>query len=249
MAEVPQATTAAEAKKPRQGRSPAFPFIALGKSLERAETFRIAEGGRPKHFAPLTSVSRAWGLGEKTGPFKQTVAALGHFSLFEFQGGGESRSARLTDTAFLILLDKQPVSPERDQLIKQVALAPGIHADLWKKWEAGLPSDPTLETYLVRDRGFSESGARDLIAEYKETIAFAKLAQPAIVPAPNGELAKVVEPPKLDVTVGDFIQVLIGGVAQFPEPKRVRAVELNHPAGAFVFVDGEVAGIPMANAE
>ena len=39
-------------------------------------------------------------------------------------------------------------------------------------------SDPTLETYLVRDRGFSDNGAQDLIAEYKATIAFAKLGHP-----------------------------------------------------------------------
>ena len=171
------APLAAVSKKPRQGRSPAFPFISLSKALARAETFRVAEGGRPKHFSPLAAACKAWGVGVKTGPGIQTVAALGHYGLFEFEGAAERRSARLTDLAFRILLDKQPTSPERDELIRRAALTPQIHAELWKNWPDGLPSNATLETYLVRDRAFSESGARDLIAQYKETIAFAKLGQ------------------------------------------------------------------------
>ena len=71
----------APAKKPRQGRSPAFPFVPLGKAVERAEAFRVAEGGRPRHFSPLASAAAAWTMSSKTGQFLQTVAALGHFGL------------------------------------------------------------------------------------------------------------------------------------------------------------------------
>lgn len=174
---VPQSSPSP--KKPRQGRSPAFPFISLKKAIDRAEAFRIAEGGRPKHFAPSASAARAWGIGQKTGMAIQTVAALGHYGLFEFEGSGESRSMRLTDAALKILLDKQEISPERDQLLQKAALKPAIHMELWNKWGADLPSQSTLETYLVRDRGFSENGARTLIEEYKETISYAKLTESA----------------------------------------------------------------------
>ena len=44
------------------------------------------------------------------------------------------------------------------KLIQQVALTPSAHKELWNKWPEGLPSDATVETYLVRDRGFSEEG-------------------------------------------------------------------------------------------
>ncbi len=231
-------------RKPRQGRSPAFPFISLNKAIERAETFRVAEGGRPKHFSPLVSACRAWGIGVKTGPGIQTIAALGHYGLFEFQGSGEKRSARLTDLALRILLDKQPLSPERDELIRQAALRPRIHAELWKNWPEGLPSDPTLETYLVRDRGFSESGARDLIAQYKETIAFAKLGQPATIPPATGAGAKEVATDEIEV--GDLIRAEIGGVLVPEKPVRVRAIQ-EHEGRPWVFVDGHEAGILMEN--
>jgi hypothetical protein len=234
-------------RKPRQGRSPAFPFIPLNKAIERAETFRVAEGGRPKHFSPLVSACRAWGIGVKTGPGIQTIAALGHYGLFEFQGSGEKRSARLTDLALRILLDKQPLSAERDELIRQAALAPRIHAEIRKNWQERLPSDPTLETYLVRDRGFSESGARDLIAQFKETIAFAKLGQPGIIP-PLAQGAEIKEEIAEDeIEIGDLIRAEIGGVLVPEKPVRVRAIQ-EHEGRTWVFVDGHEAGILMESA-
>ena len=53
-------------KKICQGRSPAFPFISLSKALDRLVVFRVAQGGRPKHFSPLGSAFAAWGTGPKT---------------------------------------------------------------------------------------------------------------------------------------------------------------------------------------
>ena len=235
--------TASAVRKPRQGRSPAFPFISLQRALDRAEAVRVAEGGRPRHFAPLSAVARSWGMGIKTGPMIQSIAALGHFGLFEFQGGGEHRAARLTDLALRILLDKQPISPERDQLIQQVALTPRVHAELWQRWQAALPSDATLETYLVRDRGFSESGARDLMAEYKATIGFAKLGQPAnmLVEQPGATDENNGKP---EIEVGDLVQVEINGTFALEQPVRVRAVQ-EHEGYLWVFVDGSETGIPM----
>jgi hypothetical protein len=231
---VPQAT-----KKPRQGRSPAFPFIPLGKALEKAEALRVAEGGRPKHFSPRASIAGAWDMGEKTGPTKQTIAALGYYGLFEFQGASEDRSARLTETALNILLDKQPASPERDALIQKVALVPAIHRELWMKWKAELPSDPTLQTFLVRDKGFSEDGAKDLIEEYKATLAFAKLTGPASIP----EAKQVNEHSKI-AEVGDLVQIEVDGALVLDKPKRVRAIQ-ELDGKLWVFVDDIEAGAPM----
>lgn len=233
----------AAAKKPRQGRSPAFPYVPLEKALERAEAFRIAEGGRPRHFAPLVAVGRAWGVSAQTGPALQTIAALGHFGLFEFQGSVDARETRLTDLAFRILLDKQPVSAERDEAIRQAALRPRIHAELWQRWQAALPSEATLETYLVRDRGFSETGARALIAEYKATIGFAKLAQPSDIPDEESQTLRE-QRDNAEIEIGDLVQVDIDGTLVLPEPARVRAVR-EYEGESWVFVEGSETGIRM----
>jgi hypothetical protein len=139
----------------------------------------------------MTSAAKAWGIGAKTGLALQTIAALGHYGLFEFHGSGDTRTVRLTEGALNILLDKQPVSPERDTLIRQAALRPPIHNELWQKWQDSLPSDATLETFLIRDKHFSENGARDLIEEYKSTIRFAKPNQSANIPL-DGDVAEEV---------------------------------------------------------
>jgi len=237
--------SAAPAKKPRQGRSPAFPFINLKKALERTDAVRVAEGGRPKHFAPVASACKAWGMGVKTGPAIQTIAALNHFGLVEFEGSGEMRAMRPTEHALRILLDKQPESPERDALIKRMALNPPIHKELWDKWGPHLPSDPTLETYLVRDRSFSEGGARDLMAEYKATIAFAKLKEtdqlaPGDAIVSNGNNKDT----PANVEVGDLVNAEVEGALVFPEPKRVRAIH-----DGWIFVDDIEAGVEAENVE
>ncbi len=231
-------------KRPRQGRSPGFPFIPLQKALERVDAVRIAEGGRPKHFAPIASACKAWGMGLKTGPAIQTVAALGHFGLCEFEGTADARALRPTDLAIRILLDKQPASAERDELIKRAALNPSIHNELWEKWRDALPSDHTLETFLILDRGFSETGARDLIAEYKSTIAFAKLSQSDIITPSNLADHDGDAPDSEKAKIGDLVQVEIGGAFQLAMPARVRAIQ-EHEGQKWVFVDGSEAGIPM----
>ena len=166
-------------KRARQGRSPAYPYISLRKALLRADGLRCAEG---KHTVPRSSAYHVWGIGDKSSGARQTVAALKQFGLLEYEGTGVDRKIRLSDRALKILLDKRPESPERDELIRQTALTPLIYAELWREWGAELPSDATIETYLVRDREFNESAAPDLIADYKDTISFAKLHQPDKMP-------------------------------------------------------------------
>ena len=172
------ATNSDTDKTARQGRSPAYPAISLRKALERAEQLRRREG---KHAVPLTSAYRAWDLGEKGSLGRQTVAALRYFGLVEYEGQGTKRLVKLTETALNILLDKRPESIERQQLVKEVALNPTIYTQMWKEWGANLPSDGTIETYLVRDNSFSETAAPELIGSYKDTLSYSGLFQPDIM--------------------------------------------------------------------
>lgn len=93
------------------------------------------------------------------------------------EGSGSSRKAGLSKDGLAIILDDDPDSTERRNLIKKAALKPTIHAELWRRYEGLLPSDATLRTYLTRDRSFSRSGADELIREFKSTIEFAKLLE------------------------------------------------------------------------
>lgn len=239
MADTQATALPAPSKKAREGRSPGFPIIDLKKALERAEEFRVAEG---KHSAPVASARKAWNFGDESVIGRRTIAALGYFGLFADEGAGDTRKVRLTDTALKILLDKQPISPERDKLIQTVALNPALHKELWDKWGKDLPSDVTIETYLVRDRGFSSGGATDFMAEYKNTLAFANLDKSDnMLPTNEGSGA---ENPPSNPQVGDLVQVEIGGVLQLEKPARVRAIQ-PHDGQDWIFIEGRETGILM----
>jgi hypothetical protein len=173
----------------REGRSPGFPFLNLQQALERARALRKAsKGGEVR----LSTAGSVWELGLKSSALRQTAAALKHYGLIDYLGSGEDRKVKLTDTANRIILDERPESPDRDSLIKKVALTPKLHAELWKKWGADLPPDVEMRSELILERGFSQAGALDAVAIYKGTLAFAKLSDADKMPDE--------EPDKLDTS-------------------------------------------------
>lgn len=229
------------------GRSPAYPFISLEKALERVQQLKDAEGF---YTVPVTSAYKAWGISEKSSSSPQVLAALKHFGLVEYDGSGASRSVKLSDMARRIIMDVRPGSADREKLIKQAALTPPIHRDLLKQYPVGFPSDATMQTFLVLERGFNENGAKSLIAEIKDTFAFAKVGEPDNIPSQQ-ELGEVEahgdDDPSSDIVrggavLGDLIQWESGGVLQFKEPQKVRAI---HDDGAWVWVEGSNTAIPM----
>ena len=146
--------------------------------------------------------------------------------------------------ALKILLDTRGDSSERDALIKQAALAPKIHQQIWNKWGEGI-SDENLRHALVFDweTPFNEKSVDGFIREYRDTIAFAKLTESDKVPSEDSDndgAGGAVYIPQ----VGDFVQWESQGILQFSEPKRVRALSAD---GTHVFVDGTSTGLPVTD--
>ncbi|HTW20332.1 MAG TPA: hypothetical protein VME70_08990 [Mycobacteriales bacterium] len=152
-----------------KGRSPSYPGIPLYTAIERARTIYAREGKNP---APISAITRHWGYKTPTtGPASVTYAALKKFGLIEDTGNGAHRVATLTTLALDIILN----NPGRPDAVQEAALAPPIHAEMWEKYGAELPSDDTLRWELVGQRNFTESGFREFIRVYRETIAWAQL--------------------------------------------------------------------------
>src|SRR6266849_5617157 len=114
----------------KRTRSPAYPFINLETALKRAKEFHDQE---IRNAASVKVAVKHWGYEEKSSGGLQTIAALISFGLLKDDGIGDKRKLQLTQNALRILLDQRPDSIERAQLIKQAALAPKIHHELWKK--------------------------------------------------------------------------------------------------------------------
>ena len=235
----------AEATKPvsidegkRRLRSPAYPYINLETAIKRAKEFYEKE---QRNAANLRIAVKHWGYEEKSSGGTQTAAALISFGLFRDEGTGDKRRLQLTPLALRVLLDTRQESKERMEAIKQAALSPKIHRQLWKRWGANRPSDEQLRHTLILDwePPFNENSVDGFIKEYKDTIAFAKLAESDRVPEGGEDTGE--EKPK--AKVGDFVQWESQGVLQFIDPKRVTRFSDD---GKFLFVEGSNTGIPIS---
>lgn len=172
------AKTAPETKKPKQGRSPAYPAISLEKALGKAKDQYEKEGKYP---APMSSAFTAWGFGAKSSGGRDTRAALKYFGLATVEGDGETGKVKLTEDALRVILDEREDQTEKKTIIRRLALNPAIHKKLLEQYPDGIKSDATVEHFLVFEQGYNKSAAGEVVAEFKETAAFAELYKPATI--------------------------------------------------------------------
>lgn len=224
-----------------QGRSPAYPYISLDKALERIEQIRAA--GATRQPLPPEAFFKIWGLGSQSSGSRQTLAALNHYGLVDYIGRGDDRKAKLSDLALSIVLDKEPNSAKRAAAIRSAAITPTIHAALYEKYGAFTPADVVLETYLVRDCDYNEQAAKALLETYKATLAFANLDKPDGAPQKT-EISDNLYPTVKELSVGDLVQVELGGALQLETPAKIRAIK-EHEGQKWVFVSGSNTGIPF----
>src|SRR5438105_11530029 len=112
---------------PKRQRSPSYPSIDLETAIDRARTLYAREG---RNIAPNHAILGHWGYSAKSGPGFGTLGALKRFGLLRSEGAGKSR---LSDLALRIVLDERQDSPERAEDIKEAALSPAIHKEIWEK--------------------------------------------------------------------------------------------------------------------
>lgn len=174
MTEQTQTNTAVESKK--RVRSPAYPGIDLEEAIQRAEVIRQQEN---KNEAPVDAILSHWGYNPKSGTGLVVLSALLKFGLIADSGSGANRKARLTPLALKILLDDRPESEDRLAALREAALLPSIHKELWDKYQHTLPSDMTMRLYLRKDRGFHDDAADDLIEEFRATLTYARIGESA----------------------------------------------------------------------
>jgi len=165
-----------EAKKGRgkpRTRSPGYPSISLKTAIDKARVIYTHEKRNPAHMEALAA---DWEINPKSSSFMLAVAALKKYGLLEEVDGGKERRLKLTQAALNILLNDQEDSPERIALLKQCALAPKIHAQLWKLYDGDLPSDSNLKRHLILEMQFNDAAVDAFIKDLRDTIAFAKLS-------------------------------------------------------------------------
>lgn len=164
----------AQEKRRRKGRSPSYPGLDLQAALEKARQLYQHE---KQHPAAVETILEHWGYAARSGAGLVAVAALKKFGLLEDQGRGDDRKAKLTERALDIIHDDREGSQERREAIRAAALEPKIHRELFESYKGKLPSDKNLRFNLLRERGFTESGADEFIRELRATFGFAGLSE------------------------------------------------------------------------
>jgi hypothetical protein len=161
-------------------RSPSFPFISLPGAIQRARELYEAE--KRNLVRPEVAVVD-WGYSARSSAGAQTIAALRAYGLLEDLRG----ELRLTDRAQHILV-RESGSTERNDLLRQAALAPPLFSKLWERYGADLPSDKSLRSWLVLELKVNENSVEDLLRSYRETLACIGVGG-SLPPAQAGERA------------------------------------------------------------
>ena len=118
-------------------------------------------------------------------------------------------------------MDRIPGSKERAAAVRIAALTPDIHRKLWGRFGAELPPDVVIVTYLMRDCGFNEAGAKNLVGEYRSTFEYAELEKPDNMPP---DVTETVEAEPVDPVTEQ--QPAGGGTGSMPPPATAMGMPL-----------------------
>lgn len=227
---------AEEKKRPKQGRSPAYPGLNLKDALIKAKALYDAEG---KYAAPMPSAFAAWGYSAKSSGGREVRSALKYFGLITLEGDGDAGKIKLTEKALRVILDEREDQTEKRALLREFALNPTIHKRLLEQFPDGIKSTATVEHFLMFEEGYNKSAAAEVVEEFKATADYAGLLAPPIVAGINQEKTNG-DAPKERPEIGDLVQAEIGGVLALKQPERVRAIQ-----DGWVFVENYEAAVPM----
>jgi hypothetical protein len=178
--------------KPRRrgqaGRSPNYPYFDLEKSLSRAR--QLFERER-LHATPVKNALQYWGYTNASGKGGMALSSLKQFGLLDDVGRGEGRRVQLTTLAHDVL--NNPHESQHKELLREAALTPDIHQEMWEEFGVNLPSDSSLAWTLTKDRNFTRTGADEFIRQWRKTMEYADLGDMALThPAVSVDQEQVV---------------------------------------------------------
>jgi hypothetical protein len=166
-------------------RGAGYPAFSLEEAIVRARKFWDAER---RNAAPVSAAVKHWGYGEKSSGGKRTISALIQYGLLSDEGSESNRTVKLTPRALDILVG-EPHSKIWMTAVREAAISPKIYADLLTRWPVNeLPSDASLQHYLVKDKGFNPTTVVQFIKDLRATLEFANLTeQDAVIPSQSVE--------------------------------------------------------------
>lgn len=144
-------------------RSPNYPAEPFSRALERVKEIYNKER---QAAASGEVVAQHLGYSGLNGKSRRVISVLKDFGLLVPTGDG----FKVSDKAVDILLLPQE-DPTHQEALKALAFHPRIFKQLREQHGSQLPSEANLVHKMVR-QGFTEMAAKEVIKNYRETIAF-----------------------------------------------------------------------------
>ena len=213
-------TSESEERRRSRHRSPGYPHIGLEDAIKRARALYHED---KMNSVAIDVASVHWGYKAGSSSGLLTVATLKKFGLVEDEGTGANRSIRITERARRIILD----SENREELVREAALSPPIHADLHAHYSDGLPSDDGLRRFLLVERRFNERAVNDFIDQFRGTLEFAGILDSDTLSVDGTDKGERQEQPTM--------ASIEAPTAAGPELERALAPVPTAPAGLRVF--------------
>lgn len=174
-------------RKTTRVRSPAYPAFDLEAAVGHAQAIYDRER---RHSAPVAVAAGHCGTALTSSLGLRLISGLKQFGLVVEEGRSADRQIRLSDRALDILLAESTDSPERIEAVRQAALDPKIHKQLWEHYAGNLPSDESMRVYLIRKLEFNDKKVDRFIRQFRATLAFAGLTQSDMVDAEEDDEAE-----------------------------------------------------------
>lgn len=220
-------------------RSPNHPVLDLREAIEKVAKLQKTYG---THAVPLATFCKAFNYVMNGSGANQLLAALKAYALVNVSGKGDSRKIAVSPTAERIVRG----APDRQKLIREAALEPAIHKEVWEHYEQSgdLPHDDILRQYLVWERPegqrFNQDTVDAFIARLRSTLGYAGIAGGGKIGGNGGGELNGNRP-----KVGDFVQWASGGVEQFKAPRRVESIETADDGTEWVYVEDADTAVAM----
>jgi hypothetical protein len=141
-------------------RSPNYPAHGLREAIEMVRQVYAKEKRSP---SPPEIVAKALGYSSLSGVARVKIASLKQYGLLE---GHEQKGLRVSDTAMRLLYPEN--SLQESDALKTAALSPSLFNTLLK--EKGDASDEAMINFLVSRLSFTEGGAKQAIAAFRDTM-------------------------------------------------------------------------------
>lgn len=217
-------------KKPKH-RSPNFPSLNLEKALEK--TKEIFESYKTS-WVPERAAHEFWGNAAYGSQGLLCTAALKAYGLIQVDGSGKNRRISVSEPARRILLKDD----NYDNLLKETALLPPLHRELWNHYEGFLPaSDESFRKYLLIEKNFNEKSVDSFIAQFRSTIALTGLEKGDIFPPEDGNKNDVELPKDHTTPSTDKFKRLRTSMEELSQKSEFRELRFFLPSGdAYLFV-------------